>query len=87
MALTVTDPADSREITALPPVVVSVVLVMLALVEPLVMDQVTWRSSAEDGEVVAVRVIEEPTSPDVLPEIEIEVTGVEESIAIKVNDQ
>ena len=64
------DPALSSSMTHLPPVVVSVWLMMVALDDPDVMDHVTWRLSAELGDVVAVRVILSPTSPEELPEME-----------------
>ena len=48
------------------------------------MDQVTCLSSADEGDVVAVTVMVDPTVTDVEPEKEMEVTGVDVETAISV---
>ena len=77
VAVTVMLPALSSSMVHLPPVDVSDWLVIVALEDPEEISKVTPRSSADEGDVVAVRVIVSPTSPEEEPEIEIEVTGVD----------
>ena len=76
VAVMVILPALSSSMVHLPPVDVSDWLTMLALDDPEVIENVTPRSSALDGEEVAVSVILSTNSPDEEPEMEIEVTGV-----------
>ena len=52
--------------TQVPPVEVSLVLVISPYCEPELMLQSTWRLSADDGDVVAVSVIEPPVEIDPL---------------------
>lgn len=74
VALTVTDPAEFRDSTQRPPDVVSDWLLMLARVLPDVINHETWRSVADEGDEVAVSVIEDPTVPEDDPLIETDVT-------------
>ena len=60
VALTVTEPAETPLMTHFPPDVVSDVLEIVAYDEPDVMLHVTWRSVADVGDVVAVKVNVEP---------------------------
>ena len=48
------------------------------------MDQVTWRSVADEGDVVAVRVSVEPLFTLDEPEIEMDVTGTVETFSFTV---
>ncbi len=76
VAVTVMLPALSSSMVHLPPVDVSDWLVIVALEDPDVIENVTPLSSADVGEDVAVRVMMSPTSPDEDPVIEIDETGV-----------